>query len=266
MKKHVQQIADITDEEGLILAYETKGGLYQHDIKLFIAGTKDWPGDAIDDLQLLVDDTLHKTTRGQTADAYYRSHNEIDTVIGHSLGGAVALSLEKQYKNEGNNPYEIVQSKTFGAPVASGNLGSRFGKLCKTIIKDELIGAGVASGLAIGTSADSAIGFADGGLLIGLGADIGKEVSTDMANTLTEYNNTSPDRVRYFGGPISVMGFNAEAAVPSFKHRWNKSAHSYSGLCIKDAVPIHDVEKHPLQPSPDDRDAQVHTYYIKSIF
>ena len=36
-----------------------------------------------------------KTHRGRTADAYYRSHHEIDTVIGHSLGGAVALSLEK---------------------------------------------------------------------------------------------------------------------------------------------------------------------------
>ena len=64
----------------------------------------------------------------------------------------------------------------------SGNLGNRFGEVGKSIIKDEIIGAGVASGLAIGTSADSAIGFADGGLLTGLGADIGKKVSTDMAN------------------------------------------------------------------------------------
>ena len=35
------------------------------------------------------------TKRGRDADAYYRSHHEIDTVIGHSLGGAVALSLEQ---------------------------------------------------------------------------------------------------------------------------------------------------------------------------
>ena len=34
----------------------------------------------------------------KTADAYYRSHHEINTVIGNSLGGAVALSLEKQNK------------------------------------------------------------------------------------------------------------------------------------------------------------------------
>ena len=47
---------------------------------------------------------------------------EIDTVIGHSLGGAIALSLQKAYKKEGNNPYGIAQSKTFGAPTVSGNI------------------------------------------------------------------------------------------------------------------------------------------------
>ena len=30
---------------------------------------------------------------------------------------------------------------------------------------------------------------------------------------------------------------------------------SYSGLLIKDAVPIHDAEKNPLQPSPDDKES-----------
>ena len=34
---YVKQIADITDEEGLNHAYETKDGLYQHGNKLFIA-------------------------------------------------------------------------------------------------------------------------------------------------------------------------------------------------------------------------------------
>ena len=94
-----RQLQDIFDEEGLKRAYETREGLYQHYNKLFIAGTKD-PIDMVDDLKLPFDDTLNNTTRGRTADQYYRSHHEIDTVIGHSLGGAVALSLEKQYKNK----------------------------------------------------------------------------------------------------------------------------------------------------------------------
>ena len=42
-----RQIADISDDEGLRLAYETKYGLYQHYNKLFIAGTKDFPVDHI---------------------------------------------------------------------------------------------------------------------------------------------------------------------------------------------------------------------------
>ena len=117
-----RQIADITDEEGLKLAYESKTGLYQHYNKLFIAGTRGFPQDHIDDLKLSFDDTLNMSKRGRDADAYYRSHHEIDTVIGHSLGGAVALSLETQYKKEGNNPFGIVQSKTFGAPTVSGNI------------------------------------------------------------------------------------------------------------------------------------------------
>ena len=54
----------------------------------------------VDDLILPLDDTLNIPTRGKTADAYYRNHHEIYTVIGHSLGGAVALSLEKQYNKE----------------------------------------------------------------------------------------------------------------------------------------------------------------------
>ena len=97
-ERYVKQIVDITDEEGLRLAYETKDGLYQHyNNKLLIAGTKD-PIDMVDDLKSNLDETLYITTGGKTTDAYYRSHHEIDTVIGHSLGGAVAFSLEQQYK------------------------------------------------------------------------------------------------------------------------------------------------------------------------
>ena len=64
--------------------------------QLFVAGTRDWPGDAIDGFKLQINDTSNETKRGLYSDAYCRSHHEIHTVIGHSLGGAVALSLEKQ--------------------------------------------------------------------------------------------------------------------------------------------------------------------------
>ena len=51
-QKYIKEIQDISDEEGLKRAYEAKDGLYQHYNKLFIAGTKDFPQDHIDDLKL----------------------------------------------------------------------------------------------------------------------------------------------------------------------------------------------------------------------
>ena len=69
----------------------------------------------------------------------------------------------------------------------SGNISN---PILENIAKDEKVTAGAASGLAIGASADGAIGFSDGGLLSGLGADIGKKVSSDFANRITEDTNT----------------------------------------------------------------------------
>ena len=98
----------------------------------------------------------------------------------------------KRYKKEGNNPYGIIQAKSFGAPVLSGNIKS---PLLKNIVKNEIVGAGVAGGLAIGTTVYSATGFSDGGLLSGLGADIGKqynliflELHQILIQALIEYN------------------------------------------------------------------------------
>ena len=48
-QKFVKQLQDITDEAGLKRACDTKDGLYQHYNELFIAGTKDFPQDHMDD-------------------------------------------------------------------------------------------------------------------------------------------------------------------------------------------------------------------------
>ena len=120
---------------------------------------------------------------------------------------------------------------------------------------------GAAGGVAIGASADSAIGFPDGGLLTGLGADIDcLKVATDMGNILTEDNYTTPDRVRYFGDPISAFGFQPKTIMPSFKQRWRNSAHSYAGSQIAGKVETHDTMKNMLEPSPEDSQADVITY------
>ena len=76
---------------------------------------------------------------------------------------------------------------------------------------------------------------------------------------MTEDNNTSPDRIRYFGDPVSAFDFQATTAMPSFKQRWQQSAHSYSGLQIADKVPLHDTMNNPLTPSPDGSKAELIT-------
>ena len=171
--------------------------------------------------KLPFDNTLNKIKRGRDADAYYRSHHEIDTVIGHSLGGAIALPLEKQYKKEVNSPYGIIRSKTLGAPTVPGNITN---PLLKNIVKDEIVTARAAGGVAIGASAGAAIGFSDGGILSGLSADVGKKVSSDFANRITENTNTSLDRIKYFGDPVSMFDFNSTTVMPSMGFKW-KTVH-----------------------------------------
>ena len=120
-----------------------------------------------------------------------------------------------------------------------------------------MVAGGVAGMGYIGASADSAIGFSDGGLLTGMSVDIGKKVSSDFANRITPDTNTSPDRIRYFGDTISAFDFNATTIMPSFKQRWNNSAHPSSGLEIADKVPLHDTMRNPLTISGNGEDAEV---------
>ena len=51
-QKYVKQLQDISDEEGLKRAYDTRAGLYQHYNKLLKAGTKDFPVDHTDDFKI----------------------------------------------------------------------------------------------------------------------------------------------------------------------------------------------------------------------
>ena len=129
----------------------------------------------------------------------------------------------------------------------------------KNAVKDEIVGVSAASGLAVGASADSATGFSDAGLLSGLGANTCKKISPDFANRITSDTNTSPDRIRSFGDPLSALDFNATTVMPPFGFRFNNIVHSYKGLFLKDAAPLHDVERNPLTPSPEDSKAEVIT-------
>ena len=88
---------------------------------------------------------------------------------------------------------------------------------------------------------------------------IGKKVSSGFANRITEDTNTSFDRIKCFGDPAPMFDFNSTAVMPSMGFRWENSAHSYKGLFIKDAVPIHGTVRSTLSTSPEDSKAEVIT-------
>ena len=156
----------MSDEEGLKRAYDSPNRYYHHRNKLFIAGTKDFPQDHIDGMKLPWENTLNLTKRGRDVEAYYRNHmTEIDTVIGHSLGGSVALSLEEKYRHDkiGIPNVGIKQVKTFGAPVVAANLGGN-NPIVKDLVVRGTTNLGGEIGGAVGAGVDSLTGFTDQGL------------------------------------------------------------------------------------------------------
>ena len=100
----------ITDSEGLRRAYE-HGDYYVHGRTMFIAGShtiRDW----FDDItKVPAWGDLKGSERYQKALEEFKNNREIDTVVGHSLGGSASLDLKKNY------PSRIKKSRTYGAPV-----------------------------------------------------------------------------------------------------------------------------------------------------
>jgi len=98
----------ITDSEGLQRAY-SQGDAYAHGDTLYVAGShtaKDWYDDVT---KVPFWGDLRNSTRYQQAEKALKANPNITNVVGHSLGGSVALELQKNYPN--------LQSRTFGAPV-----------------------------------------------------------------------------------------------------------------------------------------------------
>ncbi len=78
----------ITDSEGLQRAYE-HGDYYIHGKTMFIAGShtaRDWFDDVT---KIPVWGDLRNSERYQKVLDVFRNRGEIDTVVGHSLGGSV---------------------------------------------------------------------------------------------------------------------------------------------------------------------------------
>ncbi len=98
----------ITDAEGLQRAY-SQGDAYPHGNTLYIAGShtaKDWYDDVT---KVPFWGDVRNATRYQQAEKALKANPNITRVVGHSLGGSVALELQKNYPH--------LQSRTYGAPV-----------------------------------------------------------------------------------------------------------------------------------------------------
>ena len=104
-------IEPITDKVGLNKAYGRASKLYTHGNTLYIAGTSSLQ-DVWDDLKIPLNLT-EQSERYKKAASLLKVNKDIQNVVGHSLGGSVALELQKDY------PERKFKSNTYGAPVAS---------------------------------------------------------------------------------------------------------------------------------------------------
>jgi len=112
------------DEKGMDAAYGYKsfpGAAYDSNTQtLYVAGSDSWESWFHDDPLIPFGKTGDATRYKQAERAYdelIKSGHPVNRVVGHSLGGSVALELAK---NKG-----IEFSRTFGAPVADANFFKR---------------------------------------------------------------------------------------------------------------------------------------------
>ena len=92
---NIEYITDeITDAQGLERAYQ-HGDYYIHSDRMYIAGShtaKDWYDDVT---KIPVWEDLRESTRCQAVKAALMENPQVKRTVGHSLGGSVALELDK---------------------------------------------------------------------------------------------------------------------------------------------------------------------------
>ena len=145
---------------------------------------------------------------------------------------------------------------TFGVPVVVANLGGNNQAITNLVVSNsENLGAVI--GAEVGAGVDSLTGFTDSGAFTAMSSAAGGKFGRKVAERLTTRPENNPDRIRYYGDPISMFDFNAKSVVPSLEFRKDHSAHSYIGLSIPDKVPEHGVYHVPLTAQPSDSQARV---------
>ena len=86
---------------------------------MFVAGTKDFPHDAWDDVSKLPFQTTYNSLRYINADTALNNNDtlypdhKLTSIVGHSFCGSLVSEMQKPY------PYINFKTTTYGAPVAS---------------------------------------------------------------------------------------------------------------------------------------------------
>ena len=104
------------NQQGLAEAYKIDTGTYVAGDSLYIAGTNS-ARDVWDDLKIPLGMT-NRSQRYEDANRVLKANPQIRRIVGHSLGGAVALELQREHP--------AMKTVTYGAPVISASGGERY--------------------------------------------------------------------------------------------------------------------------------------------
>ena len=105
----------VNDKDGLDRAYASANKTFVAGDTLYVAGTSNLR-DVMDDTLIPLGQTRRSQRYGQ-AEMTLKAMPQVRKVVGHSLGGAVALELAQRHG---------LTSRTFGAPVLSVSGGERY--------------------------------------------------------------------------------------------------------------------------------------------
>jgi len=110
----------LSDEEGLNKAYDSVNGIHVEDGTMYLAGTRTHSPHSSNPLHEWLEDIKIPFGQTRTLDRYVDALAvlpNVDRVVGHSMGGSVALQLQ--------NDYPHLVTTTYGAPVLSATAGDR---------------------------------------------------------------------------------------------------------------------------------------------
>ena len=112
--KHIGNKEILEDRQGLKNAYDSPSGLYKTGKTLYISGTTGKDGSITRDI---LDDLIHLPTRNAENTEKYKDaikmleqSPEISRLVGHSLGSAVANTLDQNHPNK-------YQTTTYATPA-----------------------------------------------------------------------------------------------------------------------------------------------------